>query len=658
MYITSNQVQREEETPYLKTGYTEKIEAKTSPGLERACREEGGVGTCVMLTETYWDAQQDKDKGERTHIQLNLLANHKGAVLTDRETIYWVEKGQPYKLGKPFNAGEVLNDMLTMGFIKEFSEYDHNKGVAREALIKQRKKISEEVINIIRYYIDTPLGVIAKALSRWVKGHTWEQTFKNIEEATTSYVKHCTKTTFFLIDLKQQLEEGGITIGILNDLMCRIYPGYHPARKKHILTTLATHYGISIKEKERTNKEETKEAESLDIYGVLKNTPYISPTSSDVSLPCNKPSISPTSEGMSLPSTKVSASDDESLGVADAEVLIDVEFFDVDTREELVEQCASIRDKAREVMQEEAALCVGAYNDAIAGRLLEYAPIDILDMRQLEVMRKEGPLPVDYRLCSDRSPRLYGRGVDNLFYCRKEMRLAALEGLGFKDVDISGCHVHIALALWGEHLPCLKEHTANGTLWAHYEEIFKAEGIAFHKSLIKAMHHATFLGGGKGAYDKAWKSYNNHHVEAPLSREMMNEIEKIFKGTDIYQELKGLFRHLGRELEGKTVTVLTGEKFNVRGYRRFKDKDTGELRVSEGNLLTTISAILQSFEVTMLSYLIVRARALFIPVLWQHDGLTIKALYRNSVELMQEVLDEFTLKLLKKKFRLEVTELK
>jgi hypothetical protein len=324
---------------------------------------------------------------------------------------------------------------------------------------------------------------------------------------------------------------------------------------------------------------------------------------------------------------------------------------------ELNEACSGLRIEASKVMVEETSLRIGAYNQAIACNVLRYTPSDLIDMRQQEVMVRDGALPIEYQLCSDKSPRVYGRGVDNLFYCRKSMRLAAFETLGFQDVDISGCHVHVALGLWGDHLPLLNEHVSKGSLWKHYESLYTSAGLPFYKSLIKAMHHATLLGGGVNAYEEAHRSYNNHNPENPISIEMMSSIIDLFKSTDIYKELKALFKHLDNTLHNKTLTVLTGETFHVKGYRKYKDKSTGKVTTHPGNLLTVISAILQSFEVAMLSYLILRTNQLFIPVLWQHDGLTIKALYKNSVELMQQALDEFTLPLLNRSFKLESTPL-
>jgi hypothetical protein len=171
------------------------------------------------------------------------------------------------------------------------------------------------------------------------------------------------------------------------------------------------------------------------------------------------------------------------------------------------------------------------------------------------------------------------------------------------------------------------------------------------------MHHATLLGGGVNAYMEARRSYNNQHVTDPISLEVMERIINLFKSTDIYRELKGLFKHLDKTLHNKSLRVMTGETFHVTGYRRHKNKKTGEVTVDKGNLLTVISAILQSFEVAMLSYLILRTNNLFIPILWQHDGLTIKALYSNTVELMQLALDEFTIPLLGRSFKLESTKL-
>lgn len=711
-------------TQFLKTKYDDKIEAKTVPGYDRAKRNEGGVGQAISLVETYWQltGEEIKEK-DRTLTMVNLLANQKGQLLTDRETIYWLHEKAPYVAGTKFNAGKVLETMMDAGIIKEYSKSYHTKGLAREALIKEKKGLSDDIVKIVRFYIDNHLeDLIDEIQDAAAPKHKQTDRKINMEKLwdaawevsrNPSLTRRVWSSIGIITKFKRRQRKEGITVSLIQDEVNAISPGFQPARKRHAVKLLSDHYNlnpqtikVALEEMEQEEKyiedqralldeleQQTKkgslegqfsvdkgEEEELEVVKEVLDESYpyaftgvcgiTSANAHDTSLSLEtslSSDISPLED--EIPSERgpsVLSSDsiqylEEILPTASKAHFLSVEdVFNpatISSVKELNEACAALRSKASTVMADEASLRVGAYNQAIAANILRYTPYDIIDVRQKEVMALEGPLPTEYQLCSPNSPRVYGRGVDNLFYCRKQMRLAAFETLGFQDVDISGCHVHVALGLWGEHLPLLEQHVAKGSLWSHYEALYNAAGVPFHKSLMKAMHHATLLGGGINAYREAHRSYNNHHPEAPITGDTLERIVEVFKSTDIYKELKGLFNYLDKAYHNTSLTVLTGETFHVKGYRRRKDKKTGKVYVDEGNLLTVISAILQSFEVAMLSYLILRANQLFIPVLWQHDGLTIKALYSNTVELMQEVLDEFTIPLLKRSFKLETTDL-
>ena len=87
--INSNTKEKEYSTQILGKKYKDKIEAKTTPGYDRAIRNEGGVGKAIALMETYWLLSGEQmDEKEKTLTMVNLLANQKGQLLTDRETIY------------------------------------------------------------------------------------------------------------------------------------------------------------------------------------------------------------------------------------------------------------------------------------------------------------------------------------------------------------------------------------------------------------------------------------------------------------------------------------------------------------------------------------------------------------------------------------------
>jgi len=181
---------------------------------------------------------------------------------------------------------------------------------------------------------------------------------------------------------------------------------------------------------------------------------------------------------------------------------------------------------------------------------------------------------------------------------------------------------------------------AKGTLWEMYEAHYQSLGLPFIKKAVKAMHYASVLGGG----DKAFKdAIHRSNLDDPnLSIPNVEEMIKAHKQSPIYKELKRLLTHITKEWEGKTLKLPTGEQFKVKGFRQWKDKQTGQLIKRPGNLLTALSAYLQSYEVMLMSHLILHTRDLYKPLVWQHDGITIIPNTKQYLTLMQQVLDQAT----------------
>ena len=222
--------------------------------------------------------------------------------------------------------------------------------------------------------------------------------------------------------------------------------------------------------------------------------------------------------------------------------------------------------------------------------------------------------------------------------------MQALKGLGAVDVDLKSCHTYILLAYWGDRLPLLKQAMEKGTLWDLYKTHYESLNYPFHKQAVKAIHYASVLGGGKDAFLQA---IHRHNLDNPLETiTNPEEFISIHKKSPIYKELKKLLRHIDRTWHGMDLNLKTGEKFKVKGYRKYKNKKTGELITCKGNLLTALSAYLQSKEVLLMSYLILKTRDLYTPLLWQHDGLTIIPKQQDYLSIMQSILDEACSKIL------------
>ena len=244
------------QTPIKKRKYKGKIEAKTEPGFQRAIRDEGGVGKSVLMVNAYWELNNlEVDTDEKDAIMLNLLADQDGSLLTERETMYWIENSTPYKLGKAFSAEKVLDKMLRAGIIKDYSGYNHRKGLARESLILPIKGLSLIIEKIVKFYLDTSLEDLLRDFDPIRKrdkvfysnrDEEFEVMMGGVDELIAKPEKARTYcgTIPIIGRLKSRQIEEGITIELLEDLVSSVCPGVQPERKKRVLTNLVNHYKL------------------------------------------------------------------------------------------------------------------------------------------------------------------------------------------------------------------------------------------------------------------------------------------------------------------------------------------------------------------------------------------------------------------------------
>jgi len=697
----SNYNTKEEEvcsrTKILKKGYKGKIKSRTKKGYERAVTVGGAMNKLYLMN--LYNSIEGGTEEERMQTLLSAIYDEDGKGLALREQLYWISEQGVYYEGKKYSAAEVLERLSKVGIIEKLSESNYKKGEGREIKIKKEERLKEKIIEAIGIVVENSLSKLIRIIDEiysvktdqifWKEDKKKQENSKIIAEAFLT-AKEKEKAEKYIravkgiVVIKARQEEEGLTREMIADLVEDYVPGYQREKREEIQEELENKYKeIIVKRKEwkkgegfggeqgrQEKKEEEVQEKKKGVYGVEKNTPSIltsNPSVLEESVPLsgqeaevtNRPVNTMVSVDSLRPAPISVTSKDQ---IPSVEVVGDVSSIgDLDVlekgRKELLKEVPNViasrlREQASEVLLKDGVSHIQAYNDAIANNILKYEGIDGHDLRQIGVMLKNGSLPTEYKKLSEVSPRVYSSEKENLFYCRKALRVSALEGLGFKDVDLQNCHVEIAVSLWGEKLSKLKEELSKGSIWKYYEKEYKKEGVKFNKKIVKGLHHATFLGGGKEAYKKVIEKEGKE-----LSKEEKEKVIEVFQRTEIYKEIKGLFRELDKEWHGKNITTLTGESFNVRGYRKRKNKKTGKVEVDEGNLLTAIAAVLQSIEVSIMSYIILRCREIFVPILWQHDGLTIKCLYSNTVELMQEALDEYTERMLGRKIKLEEIDL-
>jgi len=714
--------------PALKEGTTKTrcltkqtpIKAVTSPGLDRSITVAGNYPILFLPIED-------------TITKMNLMANECNKVFTCREMVKLLATGKAFKQGDKFTSGPVL-DYIKGTAIKNYTEYNHALGVAREAEVIPQKGITDFIVSLVTYFIDTEEGDLNDMFDPYNRGYTedfyshmtdwsdfqrqmaytvWANANKIVTETDVREYRNAVKLKR---DITKYIKRvGHVTIALLWDLINIFCPGNKTVRKTRALLILMGIYDLTLahitayiqanpnfKPQEiddtlitvdeqgniiipecvvssvATNEEGgiQEEEEDISSKGLVDSIPVREECSipiiatksttdyqnesieTESTLPStdtesmSPPYYSPTSGDSLL--GDMWADEDDYAGILPVPVLLDTnpapELNDLIAEVASSGSTAILREEANRLLSLDTDTIIDSYNDAIRSNLCTYVPLDAGDIRQLALMlTTTSPIPPVYRRAPGYSPRYYSKEADNLFYCRKSMRLTALEGLGLYDVDLTSCHTYVLLAQWGSRLPLLQKAISTGSLWDMYKEHFAAHGLPFFKKAIKPLHYASILGGGTKAFKTSVRRYNLeaelHNIQHPddlrpvLNEEGTDNYIEVFKLSPVYQEIRGLLKHLSNRWHNKYIMLPTGERFAVESYSFVKGED-GKTRRVLGNFLSVYSSYLQSVEVSLMSYLIVDCHEYFTPLLWQHDGLTIKCHDDSTLDRLKASLND------------------
>jgi hypothetical protein len=628
---------------------------------------------------------------EKDRLKTNLLLHQNeksGSLLAMPEILYFCKYGREYNTGKQFNTLKELEDLKQAKVIKQFSNSNGMKHIAREVNMQRPQGFSKVYLKIITSILEKNLIEAIDMVEKNVYGEI-KPDIKDVPKgvkipegkyAAEDFILMYTLEKFpeevhrkfaLLIQRVKEIKvtqrsEEGVTIQLITRLVDYIIPRHnrHTANKvfkqlvkKYIKDTktredeikkgyqrveieeevkttelgqaIRKYYekqGIKVEDKINEGKEgeeESKEGKGGEIIqecnGVRSLTPYQSKINSTNSNSSN-PSNSVSSDLASLTSLSPS--------------LVPVTSFPTSV-------------SASNILAVSAPLLEGLHHDHLVQNLLSAKPSDFIDSRQIQEMLDSGALPSFYTLSpySAGCPRVFSVDKDNLAYCRKELRMHVLKDLQMYDVDLLNCHAKVATSLWGDKLPLLKNALETDSLWRHYEDYFKGLELPFYKKLIKPMHHATLLGGGKNAYKKALDNYNQS-AENPINTEEFQRVEKAFIKSPICSELKSLFKWFEATYKDKEVELLDGTKMKVQArdeklYQYWLKKDKRKAERYEGNVPSVMACLLQSYEVAAMSYVIINCQQYFLGALWQHDGITIQPLYPETFEVLQQSLNDF-----------------
>jgi len=563
---------------------------------------------------SYGEVSREWSKDIRVTL-CSLMADNGGGLITPRELTYLVTEGKLMKhVPKGYAAIKDLEKMKEEEVIKEYSNYSKDYGVARESKIKNKLKgLSLQVEKFVDYivthdYIDLCIEAEESFIINTNPNRKiiYDPLLTERQNDIAQFTMDLMDTKQFHKDqliqysracrfYKQQERDRGLTVNLLFTIINETLPGEQPQRKNRILSRLIKKYKLipSVdKDREPKNLREPRANFGLDMMSLL---------------------------------------------------------FDP-KKEEENEELKELNNKTEKYIAANALVrqlkpYLHKLTKKIKNNLKSYEDKDDIDTRQRAKMFNDiSPLPLSYVDKGSNSPRLYSEEADNLFACRKGMRIQGLKGLGAYDVDLKSCHTYILLSKWGEHLPLLKEAMKTNTLWEVYKKHYESHKYPFHKKIVKALHYASVLGGGRNAFEQAIHRYNLDNPNEGIKDK--EELIKVHKKSPIYKELRKLLKHIEKEWAGKTLRLKTGEVFNIVPSKRYKDRIRGEWVWTKGNLLTALSAYLQSKEIQIMSELILRTQKLYIPLLWQHDGITIIPLKKNWVEEIEKEMSSISQKIL------------
>lgn len=607
---------------------------------------------------------------------LNLICDTYGNLFVPREIVYSVLTGALMKHPKRgFTAGETLSDWVETGILKEYSSYNKGKCIAREAKLKRRmKKISNLVVEKVKEIVDNDLiDLMYSNQETFYVTDKKESQLRDFGDLLTDqqqkdaqtlmyimYADNSAKDQFSYYSLKvtsykDEQRKTGITTDLLIRIINDIIPGYQPERKAKILTDLIDYYNlikpVNIKALFSTLEEEPSNPKEGH---VAKTHQTIKEPGGEIHSP--PPSLIP-----GLVDKMEEEMDDDDNGACD--VIVADEWVDtgllpessstpIKTHVAKTHQTissgspllpgvdglvpAGLADGVDRDDGDGAALVSSAIDvfldtlslfhpnlcSRVRSNLSSFSDYDSIDKRQRYRMLSDvSPFPTNYVQKGDlKGPRVYSSSPDDLTACRKAMRFAALSGMGAVDVDMTSCHTYILLNKWGDRLPILEKAVTRGSLWDMYKEHYESHDLPFAKKAVKAMHYASVLGGGPNAFSEAIHRYNLDNPADPIVDQ--DEFIRVHKLSPIYKELKSLLSYIQKEWEGKEITLPTGQTFKVKGFRRYKRRD-GTMVKDQGNLLSVFASYLQSYEVLLMSHMILETGDKYLPLLWQHDGITI-----------------------------------
>lgn len=610
-------------------------------------------------------------------ILFNLMCDKTGNFLASREILYTCKTGKLLRSPKDMIAQDYLKDLKEEQVLSKVTDYRKKAGISREATVKLRMKdITNPLVDLIIYILDTdPALLMIHSHTAFIANNNPNprnfhydkfserqnqlgQLIRDLQAVDGSCKDQMIQYQSAIGYYKYWQANHGITVSLLVTMIREFIPGDQPGRKDKILDILIKHYGLDSPSAPFDKIPPIKPIEPNQ--GLLVRSLTMAPEP--------KPMVMVPPEPIPIKEVKVEEVKVEKIHspttprISNGEEIQETTFTQVlptKSGKELTVIHAypvGVKPIERKAQKYAAAKCIthklqpwaDQFNQLIRNNLLNYQDKDMIDTRQRARMFKEtSPLPLSYVDKSNNSPRVYSEEPDNLFSCRKTMRKAALQGLGAVDVDMKSCHTYILMAKWPEQLPLLREAMDKGTLWEMYEAHYKSLGLPFMKKAVKAMHYASVLGGGDKAFKDAIHrtrsvSHRSNLDDPEQSISNVEEMIKAHKKSPIYKELKKLLSHITKEWEGKLLKLPTGEQFKVKGFRQHKNKETGQLIKKPGNMLTALSAYLQSYEVMLMSHLILHTKELYIPLVWQHDGLTIIPRTEHYLTLMQEVLDQAT----------------
>lgn len=607
---------------------------------------------------------RDKYKNQKSDYYkpiLQLTSDINKVTLTSKDNCM-ILKGIPVTMYGTYKSGDDIKAWKEDNIIKDYTEPHYLTHHARTVEMSGEKGTSDLIFNIIKDVIETPDSelhdnLLQPIIDKYIditkdhpkprKNNPNEQYYVDMiyalehRDIVDKEAYHQDKQIRNMMALKRKIDKNPNKFESALELLNTLFPLRQGGSKNYIIDKLYKYLNTEGRNKNSYNaqQEVTRVQEDVGVYRIQEDIQDIKSSKVEVDIYEIQKCIPYIDTPIDYPDTPVSTEFPVNNPCTSLPIVISTSTSNLTSLP--FNPINLINSYNYKISNHPDYL--NTYNNLALKFLSTYEPSNDLERRCKQVMVGTGKaFPLSYLRLSS-CPRLYAEGKDNLFYCPSVMRQSLSKNLNLREWDMKSCHTNILLGLYGEHFPILSKMVKNNSIWKDYEEYFTANECTFNKSVVKAFHYATVLGGGKQAYKEALKKLVKEGIK--LTEEEAKQYIGVFNSHPVVKEMKGFINQWGYWNKKKQIEYPNGESHDLILPVLVTNPSTGKKvkDYANSNVLKVFSGLLRAWEMVLISYVGLSHPEAFTILLHQHDGITVVEDVPNAFELAQEAMRDISI---------------